>query len=304
MELRHLRYFVAVADHKSFTAAARHVHVSQSALSGQIRDLEDEIGVTLFERNNRVVSLSPGGEVFLEEARQIISHAERAREMAVRASRGEVGELTIGFCGPATASFLPGCVREFRLHYPGVALSLRDINPAGQLDALLADQIDVGFTRTVPKRYRDALIFELIYQEPVVAVLPISHPLAKQRMIRLRDLADEPFVLYFRDGAPEMFDTIIGMCKKAGFSPRIVDGPDLMQTVLTMVESEQGVSLVPACVRLLGPAGVTFHRLQADKTRLDLVMAAHRGKQSAVQTAFLQLITKQRSTIAKQVTAF
>ena len=95
-------------------------------------------------------------------------------------------------------------------------------------------------------------------------MLPISHPLAKQRMIRLRDLADEPFVLYFRDGAPEMFDTN-GMCKKAGFSPRIVDGPDLMQTVLTMVESEQGVSLVPACVRLVAPAEVTFRRCKLIK---------------------------------------
>ena len=107
MELRHLRYFVAVADHKSFTAAARHVHVSQSALSGQIRDLEDEIGVTLFERNNRVVSLSPGGEVFLEEARQIISHAERAREMAVRLPEGRSANSQSGSADQQLRHFCP-----------------------------------------------------------------------------------------------------------------------------------------------------------------------------------------------------
>lgn len=304
MELRHLRYFVAVADHKSFTAAARHVHVSQSALSGQIRDLEDDLGVTLFDRNNRVVALSPEGEVFVQEARQIIAHANRAREMAQRASRGELGELTIGFCGPATASFLPGCVREFRLGYPGVALSLRDINPAGQLDALLDGHIDVGFTRTIPKRYRDLLVAEVLYKEPVLAVLPVSHPLTKTRTIPLADLTEEPFVLYYRDGAPGMFDTIIGMCKRAKFSPRIIDSPDLMQTVLTMIESGQGVSLVPACVRLLRPTGVTFHKLAHDATLLDLVMAVERDKRSPARDAFLEVIRKKSSTIAKQVTSF
>lgn len=304
MELRHLRYFIAVADHNSFTAAARRVHVSQSALSGQIRDLEDELGVTLFDRNNRAVALSPEGEVFIQEARQIVAHAERAREMALRASRGELGELTVGFCGPATASFLPSCVRDFRLGHPDVALSLRDINPVGQLVALVGDDIDVGFTRTIPKRYRELLISEVLYREPVLAVLPASHPLTKKRAIRLIDLAEEPFVLYYRDGEPEMFDTIIGMCKRAKFSPRIIDSPDLVQTVLTWIESEQGVSLVPACVRLIRPTGVTFRKLDDDATLFDLVMVVQRGKRSPARDAFLEVVRKKISAFAKQVTNF
>src|SRR5271165_346221 len=128
MELRHLRYFCAVAEHQSFTLAARRLHVSQSGVSGQVRDLEKEIGIALLQRNSRQVSLTPEGAIFLREAREILQHSERAVDLAVRASRGQFGKLTIGLCGPATAPFLPRLIRGFRKRQPGVNLSLKDID--------------------------------------------------------------------------------------------------------------------------------------------------------------------------------
>ena len=143
MELRHLRYFCAVAEHRSFTVAARQLNVSQSGVSGQVRDLEKEIGVTFLHRGKREVALTPEGLAFFHEAREILMRSERAVDIAMRASKGQSGRLTVGLCGPVTASCLPKAIRTFRKQFPGVALSLREHAPAEQVDALLRPD-DVG----------------------------------------------------------------------------------------------------------------------------------------------------------------
>ena len=301
MELRHLRYFCAVAEHQSFTLAARHLHVSQSGVSGQVRDLEREIGVKLLHRNQREVSLTPEGAVFLREAREILEHAERAMELTVRASRGQFGKLTIGLCGPATAPFLPRLIRNFRKHQPEIELALKDIEPARQPSALVQREIDIGFTRSVPPPLRQVLQSEVFFREPIIAVLPKGHSLASQQAVEMAQLASQRFVLYSREGAPDIFDTIVSFCRKAKFSPNIVDNPNLWQSVLTMVEAGEGVSLVPACVQHLRSNGVSFHSLSGRGCTLDVVLVWRRNEPDILRDSFLNLLRASRPEISKMM---
>lgn len=300
MELRHLRYFCAVAENQSFTLASQQLHVSQSGVSGQVRDLENEMGVTLLRRNRRDVSLTPEGAIFLREAREILAHSERAIEMAVRASRGQFGELGIGLCGPATAPFLPRLIREFRRRQPGVTLALKDISPALQPEALANRVIDIGFTRAIRHEFRKVLGSELLFREPILVALPREHPLANERTIRVAQLAADRFVLYAREGSPDMFDTIVALCKKAKFHPHITASPSLWQSVLTMVEAGEGVALVPACVQELRSDGVFFRPLHDRGSSMDVVLAWRRGEPSAIRDGFLELLRKHRPEIERQ----
>ena len=299
MELRHLRYFCAVAEEQSFTSAARRLHVSQSGVSGQVRDLERELGVTLLRRNQREVMLTPEGAVFLREAQDILVHAQRAVEIVTRASRGQYGKLTIGLCGPATSSFLPRLIREFRRRQPGVMLSLKDIEPAHQPSALANREIDIGFTRSVPAEFRKTLRSEIYFSEPLVAVLPRGHALQDTEAIQLAQLSAERIILYAREGAPELFDAIIAMCRRAKFSPNIVDTPRLWQSVLTMVEAGEGVSLVPTSVQHLCSNGVSFRPLCDKKFHVDVVLAWRHSDPDAIRDGFLSLLRKNRPDIER-----
>ena len=299
MELRHLRYFCAVADHQSFTLAARHLHVSQSGVSGQVRDLEKEIGITLLQRNSRDVSLTPEGAIFLREAREILKHSERAVDLALRASRGQFGKLTIGLCGPATAPFLPRLIRGFRKRQPGVNLSLKDIDAMQQPEALIQGKIDIGFTRSIPPQFRPLLRSEVLFSEPLVAALPRGHVLSNEQSIQVAQLAADRFVLYSRDGAPDLFDAIVALCKKAKFSPKVADSPNLWQSVLTMVEAGEGVALVPSCVQHLHSNGVTFHALRDRGCMLDVVLAWRNNEADAIRDSFLNLLRSSREEIVR-----
>jgi DNA-binding transcriptional LysR family regulator len=299
MELRHLRYFCAVAEELSFTAAARRLHVSQSGVSGQVRDLEAELGITLLRRNQREVALTPEGAVFLREAQEILAHAGRASELAVRASQGQFGKLTIGLCGPATSRFLPRLIREFRKRQPGVMLSIKDIEPAEQPSALANRKIDIGFTRSVPAELRRTLHSEIYFSEPIAAVLPRGHALEEAKAIQLSQISTERIILYAREGAPELFDAIISMCRRAKFSPNIVDTPRLWQSVLTMVEADEGIALVPACVQHLRSNGVSFRALRDKKCQVDVVLAWRQDDPDAIRDSFVNLLRKSRPDIER-----
>ena len=290
MELSHLRYFCAVADEQSFTRAARRLHVSQSGVSGQVRDLEDELGVALFRRNQRSVSLTPEGSAFLREARDILERADRAVEMVAHAANGRCGRLNIGLCGPATAPFLPRLIREFRKRQPGISLALKDLDPADQPAALVEAEIDVGFTRGVPASMRGTLASEVYFREPLIAALPRGHALESAASISLHDLAGDRFILYAREAAPDLFDAILSLCKRARFSPRITDTPRLWQSVLTMIEAGEGVSVVPACVRYLRSRDVIFRPLRDRACTADVVLAWRANAPDAVREAFIDLL--------------
>lgn len=290
MELRHLRYFCAVAENRSFTLAARRLNVSQSGVSGQVRDLERELGVMLLYRNQREVWLTPEGTIFWEEAREILLRAERAIELTKKSSLGTAGKLMVGLCGPVTASFLPRLIRKFRRQSPAVTLALRERVPSEQVDALLNGQIDIGFTRSVSAEAKPLVNQIKLFREPVVVALPKDHPLAANAEVAPSALASNKLVLYYRDGAPEIFDGIVSMCKTARFSPKIGDTPPSWHSVLTMVEAGEGVSLVPTCVQHLHSNDVVFRPLQGKGIRLDAIVIWRRSETNVVVEKFLDLL--------------
>jgi DNA-binding transcriptional LysR family regulator len=297
MELRHLRYFCAVAEHGSFTTAARQLNVSQSGVSGQVRDLEKEIGLNLFRRKQREVTLTAEGSIFFREAREILIRADRAVEVAVRSSQGVSGSLTVGLCGPVTAAFLPKLIRKFRKQFPGVTLALRELAPSAQIEALLNGQIDVAFTRGISPQVKSSISHELLVREPLVVALPKGHPLASEQTVTLKRLAKERLILYCREGAPEIFDAIVTMCKKQKFSPRIGETPRSWQAVLTMVEADEGVALVPSCVRHLRADDVVYLPLADKRCEVDALFAWRRNESNIVTDSFLALLRAKRAEL-------
>jgi len=297
LELRHLRYFRAVAESKGFREAARRLHVVQPALSQTVSDLERELGVRLLTRNSRSVRLTSEGEVFLKEAREILAHADRSVELARGAARGEIGSLSVGFLGSATAFFLPRIIREYRRRFPGVRLTLREMAPTPQIDEFRAGQLDVGFTRPIPATDDAWLRSECLHRDSLLAVLPKGHPASTRPVVPVKQLAAEPFVLFHRAGAPELFGAIVSLCSRAGFTPRVVTEADMMQTVLTLVDAGEGVALVPACVSNLRGSGIVLRPVQPDTVRIPLVMVWPAGRENPVLGPFLDLVREHAETI-------
>jgi DNA-binding transcriptional LysR family regulator len=228
-----------------------------------------------------------------------LAQAELAVSTAKRAAKGEIGRLSIGFLGSATYAFLPELVRTFKAQYPGVKLMLQELAPLEQEVAFDKGLIDIGFTRTLTAEQSKTFSSRCLYRDPMMAVLPRSRQV-KTKRVRISDLANESFVLFDREAAPGLFDTVTGMCNDAGFSPRVENEPNMMQTVLSLVEAEEGISIVPACVRNLRSDGVRFYRLQPDNVRVALVAAWKKESPSVVLSAFLDLINANASMIRKK----
>jgi len=295
MELRHLRYFIAVAEWKGFSHAARRLYISQSAISGQISDLENEIGVQLLLRNRRQVTLTDAGQVFLEEAKKVLAAADNAIESARRAIRGQVGNLRIGFFTNGIGVFFSSLIREFRKTHPDVKLSLFEMSARLQMEALVNNEIDIAFTRELDPQFTAALTSELLFTEPLVAVLPRDHPLAGAP-VELSDLASEQFVLIEREAWPTLFDSIITLCSSAGFSPQIANTAARWPAVLALVEAGEGVGLVTAGVERFQFSGVSFSQL-SPKTFIGVALAWRTQENSSIVKAFLALVRNQKSEI-------
>jgi len=295
MELRHLRYFIAVAEWKGFSHAARRLYISQSAISEQISDLENEIGVQLLLRNRRQVTLTDAGQVFLEEAKKVLAAADNAIESAQRAIRGQVGNLRIGFFTNGIGVFFSSLIREFRKTHPDVKLSLFEMSARLQMEALVNNEIDIAFTRELDPQFTAALTSELLFTEPLVAVLPRDHPLAGAP-VELSDLASEQFVLIEREAWPTLFDSIITLCSSAGFSPQIANTAARWPAVLALVEAGEGVGLVTAGVERFQFSGVSFSQL-SPKTFIGVALAWRTQENSSIVKAFLALVRNQKSEI-------
>ena len=301
MELRHLRYFVAVARYLNYSEASRRLHVAQPAISQTILNLEDELSVKLLLRTKRAVQLTAAGTAFVHEAEEILRRANEAQHLAQRAARGEVGILGIGFFGTAAALILPGLVRAFRKKFPDVELSLFEMNPDQQLSAFDEGRLDLGFSRPLPAERRSEFEEELIYTDRLVVALPTVHPLAKQRIIRLKNLAGERFVQFHRKGAPGLFDEVISVCRRAGFSPRIVSEPNSMATVMTLVESCVGVSLIPSCVRTLNRPQVAIRPNTPQSAPIPLCASWRKSAHNPALEAFLEILRTARHAIRTQM---
>jgi DNA-binding transcriptional LysR family regulator len=243
---RVLRAFVTVADELHVGRAAVRLQVSQPSLSRQIAALERDVGVPLFARVRRRLTLTPAGEVFLLGAREILRRTDEAVRDAHRADRGELGTLRLGFVQSATFEALPRLLGAFRSTCPDVVIDARSVPTLRQLVALRSGELDVGLLRPVGPAggVGPDLATRVIARDPLVAVLPAHHRLAANDRVALGSLADEPFVFYLRDAGPWVHDTIIGHCLAAGFSPRIVQEATEVQTIASLVAAGLGVSLI------------------------------------------------------------
>ncbi len=288
MELRHLRYFVAVAEELHFGRAAERLHIVQPALSKQVSALEQELGVQLLNRTKRRVSLTDAGEAFLGEAREVLRQSTHAIETARRAARGEHGRLEIGYVGPAIESILPGIVREYRDRYPDVKLDLHELTSLMQMRRLREGVLDVGFLRT--RANDDELVFRSVFRESILLALPCGHPLAAREEVLLEQLADEPFVQIPRRREPATYDRLIAFCRNAGFSPNIVQEAERVPSVLGLVASGVGVAFAPGSAQQLRRAGVVYRALKDASFTYEVVLAHRRDGVSPALHRFLETV--------------
>lgn len=300
MELRHLRYFRAVAEFGSVTAAARRLHISQSSISEQIADLEEELGCALLDRSGRQVRLTAQGQVFLEEARRTLDDAQRAIDVTRRSMRGEVGTLTIGFFLWGSGGFFPRVIRDFRRLRPGIRLSLIEMHATEQLPALEEGRIDIGLTRPLQPPHDRVLKSELLYRDPVVVAMRPEHPLA-QRTVKPAALAGERLVLTERRSNPTHFDSILAMCATEGFSPQIANTSATWSGVLTLVEAGEGIALVPSGVKNLRMRGLVFRPLGPGALSLGIAAAWNPRNEGPVVLEFLRLLREYRDRQGKML---
>jgi len=288
MELRHLRYFVAVAEELHFGRAAARVRTAQSSFSAQIRDLEQEIGVQLLRRTKRQVQLTDAGRAFLVQVRATLKQAEQAVRAAKRADQGNSGTLVIGFVPSADCISFPEILKAFRQQYPEVQIDLRNLVASEQVDALHKGELDIGFMR--PLRNDRAITSERILREPVEVVLPNKHRLLGKSELSLEDVAGEDLILCSRIHAPLQHDVIIAQFRAANLVPKVSLETDHIQTVLGLVAAGIGISLLPASVENLRAPGLSYRPLKKPAPHMDMAVAYRRGDPSRTLANFLALV--------------
>lgn len=289
MELRQLRYFVAVAEDGSFSRAAARLHISQPPLSTQIKSLEDEFGVRLLERNNRGATLTPAGAVFYEEARSLLARLEHARSRAIQAGQGEIGMLSVGFVSIVDYSLLPPALKSFRARFSRVEVQLHELTTDAQIRELRAARLDLGIA-LAPVDEPD-LQFTPVSREELVLAAPAGHAVARSdRAVDLSTLAKESFIIPPRDVAPGLYDQMTGCCREAGFMPRITQHARQMQTVIGLVSAGMGFALVPASVRHLRRPGVRYRRLRGRPLTIELGILCLRNVDSPLMRNFVDAV--------------
>jgi len=296
MELRHLRYFVAVAEEAHVTRAAQRLGIQQPPLSQQIRALEAELETPLFHRKPRGVELTQAGAAFLVEARAILARVEEARDAARRAARGEAGRIGVGFT--SSASFhplVPRTIRAFREAHPLVSLNLEEGGTPELVEALRRERLDAAFVRS-PIGAGEGLVVDPVLAEPMAAALPAGHRLTSgsaATRLDLAELAAETFILYRRPLGPGLYDTIIAACRRAGFSPQIGQEAPRMLATLSLVAAGLGVTLVPDSMRRLRVHGVSYRALDPEGGPVAPLNLVHRlGETSTAIRRFIALVRR------------
>jgi DNA-binding transcriptional LysR family regulator len=284
MELRKLRYFVVLAEELHFGRAAQRLHITQPPLSMAIQSLEDELGVKLFERAPRRVTLTHAGATFVEQARTLLARADDAIELTRAADRGEVGRLRIGFMSATIYTLLPPLLRDFAARFPAVRLVLRELAMPQQLLLLRNGEIDVGFVR--PPIEDAELDAETVLSESLVVALPRGHELAKLRQIPARRLAPESFVLFQRQPGLVLHHLVLRFCIQNGFTPRVAQEATQAHAVVGLVSAGIGVALVPASVQCTRMRGVEYRPLRERSPPVETVLAWRRADASPVLAAF------------------
>ncbi len=295
MELRHLRYFVAVAEELNFTRAAEKLRLAQPSLTRQIHNLEEELGVQLLNRAKNQVSLTEEGKSFLVDARRLVALSLESVKAVQRFSRGESGQLNLGYLFKFNFDLLPATLAAFYQTCPEIAVNLFDMSPAEQLRALEARKIDLGFVGLRPpdaNKNTAALNWECVARHNVVVVLPARHPLAKKSKILARDLNSLFFVAMSEQTHPGSRDWLAGLCQQAGFTPRILQDVDLESGLMTFVAEGLGVTLAREQIKNLPHPGVVFRPL-VSSAKAEYWIAWHRENPSKALAEYIEIVKRQ-----------
>lgn len=289
MELRHLRYFVAVAEERHFGRAAERLHMAQPPLSQQIRQLESELGVTLLRRTTRRVDLTDAGAAYLEKARGILEAVDEAGVEAQRVEAGLTGRLAVGCVGSATYSLLPTLARTLREQRPGLDFSFRgEMLVPDQVAALLAGEIDLALLR--PPVDEPGLALHALRTERLIVALPEGHRLAGRRRVRVADLRQEDLVMHPARGRSVMHGLVTALCQEEGFLPRVRHEVAETSTLVTFVAAGLGVAVVPEPVAALGVPGTVYRPLASTRARVELAAATRVGEESAAVARALEVL--------------
>lgn len=286
MELRHLRYFVTVAQEMHFRRAAEKLNMTQPPLSQQIQQLEAELGFNLFIRRGRSIVLTDAGQVFLEEVEAILAAVDKAVHRARRVSEGKTGQLRIGFVESAIHHHLPEIITRYRTIYPDVDITLNRLTSNEQLAALSDKTIDIGICRVQQSAIQMPLIAETIVLEKIVAVLPANHPLADSEHLKLKALASENIILFPKNLGTSLYSSIENACEKAGFRLRITQEATQFTTIVGLVAAGMGVSILPESVMAYQQSSIRYIEL-SEIDPVPIAIAWHQESQSASSINFL-----------------
>ncbi|MBB3612199.1 LysR family transcriptional regulator [Rhizobium sp. BK602] len=291
MELRHIRYFLALADEGNFTRAAAKLGIGQPPLSQQIRDLENEIGAALFHRVPHGAELTAAGEAFRAEARAAVDAAEKAKLAAQRANRGEIGRLSLGFtASSAFNTIVTSTIREFRNRWPQVRLSLTEMNTNALTERLMRGEIDAAFIRPGLEDPRNVRL-KRFDDEPMLIALPVHHPLAERDRVPIAALAHEPFILFPRMVGLSLYDDIAAACREAGFELMVTQEAPQIPSVVNLVAANLGVSIVPASITQIKLDGVTYREIDGPPLVARLGLAVLKAQRSPVTANLMSLVS-------------
>ena len=290
MDLRHLRYFIAVAEEQNIGRAAARLHISQPPLTRQIQQLEEELGVLLFTRTPRGMELTPAGEQLLEEARNIRALVEQATERTQRAGQGKLGRLDVGIFGSAIIDIIPKLLEAFRGAYPDVKVVLHSMNKNEQIEALRQRRINIGFNRIITPL--PDIASELVSTESLLLAINASHPLAEKTVVPFQSLADHPLVMFPAGSRPGLIDKVFGLCQQVGFVPQVSQEVGDVISAIALVARGFGACLVSQSTSVLSLPGVVYRPLSGlpDNAQIDLSCIFRADDRSPILEAFLEVL--------------
>ncbi len=289
MQLRHLRYFQAIAEELSFSKAARRLHIAQPALSRAVKELEHHVGAELFARSRQGVELTAAGTVMLHETGVLLQRVDDAVRRVQRTAAGEEGELRVGYIGPPTQAFLGRLVGEFRRRYPRVSVVLEERTPERVWEMVAKERLAIGLTRPVLSQKTHTLSTTLLRKEPLYGVFLATHPLAKRKTVPWAALAEEPLIILARREGVGLHDAILAACRQARFTAKLAHTPSVISTVLSYAEAGAGVGIIPDSVARLGTGSPLIFRSLTPISAVELVMVCSEGELSPAARAFRAL---------------
>lgn len=297
MELRHLRYFLAVAEELNFTRAAERLGISQPPLTQQVKALETELGVALLDRSAYRIELTDAGRIFAAEAARILGDARSAIQAARRAATGVTGRVRVGFTESASFnSLVTSTLRRFRSDFPAVEVSLEEHPSTDLIAALREGRIDAAFVRP-PVPTRRGLTLDLLEREPLLVAVPSGHRLAGRQEIDLGSLAAETFILYPRAVRPGLADTVVAACEAAGFTPKVGQYAPQLSSTINLVAASLGISIVPESMRCLQAHAVTYVPLRGEPLHAPLGISYRTDEGSAVVHNFVDAARRARLAV-------